>query len=115
MEECQRCHEAEEDRRTLWMACFYEMGELDLPFEKRIMQDKGAGHTQLFYTMRVCKDCRSDWMKAIQYWFHDVEPEPKPKPCGSGIYVREFGANVEISEEEWQRRHPGIEPVRFKG
>jgi hypothetical protein len=51
-------------------------------------------------------------VKAIQYWFHDIEP--KSNSCGSGIYVREFGANVEITEEEWKRRHPDIEPVRFK-
>ena len=33
-EKCQRCGEDGEDRRTLWMACFYEMGELGIPLEQ---------------------------------------------------------------------------------
>ena len=32
MEECVRCKEVDEDRRTLWMRCFYEMNELEVPF-----------------------------------------------------------------------------------
>ena len=36
-EACQRCGEIGEDRRTLWMACFYAMGELGLPFEERTL------------------------------------------------------------------------------
>lgn len=31
----------------------------------------------------------------------------------SGIFVREGGATIEISREEWDRRHPGREPVTF--
>lgn len=31
----------------------------------------------------------------------------------SGIFIRENGATVEISEEEWNRRNPDREPVRF--
>jgi len=34
---CQRCGEDGEDRRTIWMACFYEMNELDIPFETKIL------------------------------------------------------------------------------
>lgn len=33
-EKCIRCGEPGPDLRTLWMACFYEMMELELPFEK---------------------------------------------------------------------------------
>ncbi len=103
MEECQRCKDIDEDRRTLEMACFYNMNELDVPFK--------LDETTRTYSLRVCKDCRSDWMKAIEYWFHNGSI--KKESFGSGIYVREFGANVEISDEEWNRRHPGIEPCRF--
>ena len=31
----------------------------------------------------------------------------------SGIFVRENGATVEISREEWDRRYPGREPVTW--
>lgn len=33
---------------------------------------------------------------------------------GSGIFVRDNGATVEISREEWDRRYPGREPVTIK-
>jgi len=144
-EACQRCGEVGEDRRTLWMACFYAMNELKLPFDqvrilglatKKIGEEpskhfsshasKEANqnpswmipifaepkpsekpHPYHFFTLRVCKSCRSDWMSAIQTWFQP--PTPKPSP-GSGIFVRENGATVEISREEWDRRHPGETP-----
>lgn len=38
--------------------------------------------------------------------------EPRPV-TGSGIYIREAGSTVEITDEEWQRRYPGMEPVRL--
>lgn len=105
MEECQRCTDINEDMRTLEMACFYDMKELNVPFK--------LNEETRTYSLRVCKDCRAAWMKAIENWFHNSSF--KKDAGGSGIYIREFGANVEISEEEWKRRHPGIEPVRFKG
>lgn len=105
VEECQRCKDIDYDRRTLEMACFYDMNELNVPFK--------LDEATLVYSLRVCKDCRSEWMKAIQSWFNNVEQEPKSP--GSGIFVREFGANVEISDEEWNKRHPGVEPCRFRG
>lgn len=33
----------------------------------------------------------------------------------SGIFVREKGQMKEISEEEWYKKHPNNEPVRFLG
>jgi hypothetical protein len=133
-EACARCGEVGEDRRTLWMACFYDMAELRVPFEQRqimgvstrqtgsvsshgwdrpVFAEQPADakpHSNKFYTLRVCKDCRGDWMGAIAEWFQNP---PARESCGSGIFVRENGATVEITEEEWQRRNPGQEPVRF--
>lgn len=37
---------------------------------------------------------------------------PQPRPAGSGIFVREAGQTKEISQEEWDARSPGREPVR---
>ena len=34
---CQRCGEIEEDRRTLYTACFYELDELGLPFTHKVL------------------------------------------------------------------------------
>ena len=137
MEKCQRCGEEGEDRRTLWHDCMYAMNELNVPFnqlaidgvclertgtevttfghklpvwedpEKVRETKKNQKHS--FFTLRVCKDCRAQWMGAISKWFHDV---PAKESCGSGIFVRRNGATVEISEEEWDRENPDREPVR---
>lgn len=142
-EKCQRCGEVGEDRRTLWMACFYEMQELGLPFTRKPLLEADPVHLKLhkpaptinlsngqmlsigsgevttdqplggrqFYTLRVCKDCRGDWLAAIKTWFE----APRAKEhVGSGIFVRRNGANVEITEKEWYQMHPDKEPVRMK-
>ena len=54
-----------------------------------------------FFTLRVCKECRADWMSAIECWFKAVPK--KTESCGSGIFVRLHGINVEISLEEWEQ------------
>ena len=110
MEECQRCKEVDEDRRTLWMSCFYEMDELGMPFS-HVCPAEAPDVPRKFYTMRVCKECRGLWMAMIKFWYGI--PDNKQASCGSGIFVREFGATIEISEAEWNKRNPGIEPVRF--
>jgi hypothetical protein len=38
--------------------------------------------------------------------------EPIAKPTSSGIFIRENGANKEISVDEWNARFPDREPVR---
>lgn len=102
---CQRCNEKELDRRTLWMACFYAMEELGLPFKQMKAGD------QNFFTLRVCKACRADWMRAIQKWFNE---KPVKESCGSGIFVRRNGATIEITEEAWKQLYPDREPVRIR-
>lgn len=134
-EKCVRCGEIDEDRRTLWMACFYAMNELPIPFEECAVlgwhQEKtgtketfvgpvsvfnskkdGDPHSYKFFTLRVCKECRADWMGAIETWFVSAR---KKESCGSGIFVRENGAIKEISDEEWNQRNPERAPVRYVG
>jgi hypothetical protein len=103
MEQCQRCKEVDYDRRSLWMSCFYEMDELGLPFNKIQLEDRQ------FYTLRVCKNCRADWLSQIKNWFNSFEPK---KECGSGIFVRNHGVAVEITQEEWDAQNSKHEPVR---
>lgn len=109
-EQCQKCKELGEDRRTLWMACFYEMMETGLPFLKeRIVvidntnppEAEVLGYRdRLFYTLRVCKGCRADWMQSIKDWFYEEKPS-ESIPVGSGIFIRELGKCKEITREEW--------------
>jgi|SRR6185503_610635 len=107
MEACQRCHEIDEDRRTLAMACFYEMDELKIPFKHEESVEQGR-----LYTLRVCKRCRADWMESIQNWFFNINLDEES--CGSGIFVMRNGVPVEISDEEWYSMYPDSEPVRFR-
>lgn len=115
-EKCIRCGNAGVDRRTLWMACLYDMSELDVPFEKNHLYsiscaDNGCGKIQPkeMFTLRVCKRCRSEWMDAIQRWFHadpkgvdhDADEEQPSESCGSGIFIRDKGAIREVTREEW--------------
>ena len=104
-ERCARCGEIGEDRRSLWMACFYQMNELKLPLVERVLfhakteeltpakealklpdsnivlqsgtvRSSGELTPQILYTLRVCKGCRSDWMQAQQRWFAEKQ-EPQ--------------------------------------
>jgi hypothetical protein len=129
---CARCGEEGEDRRTLWMACFYAMQELGIMFDRSIALlpppsaelnvaeeptvldipngpsiTIGSGKVQTdalltpmqFFTLRVCKDCRADWMQAIVSWFNSSQN----KGPGTGIFIRRNGANVEVTEEEFRK------------
>ena len=129
---CQRCGEDGYDRRTLWMACFYEMSELGLPFEECAIkgrfvkligkEDAGIGFgiktpkyakenlkqepdLHGFYTLRVCKECRGAWLGAQKEWFNSIK---KHSETGTGVFVRRNGANVELTPEEvedWRNRN----------
>ena len=69
MRKCRRCKKIGRDRRTLWMACFYQMMELGIPFKhQKLGGDK-------LYTLIVCKDCRADWLCAIREWFNQGKEE----------------------------------------
>jgi len=54
----------------------------------------------VMFTLRVCKQCRSDWMDAIERWFNNVQPVQR---VGTGIFVRKNGATVEVTYSEWEK------------
>lgn len=131
-DECVRCGELGEDRRTLWMAALWDMSTLGPPFETKtlfhadlervtdvakmpteinaggqritiapaVLRYEGDIEPHQFFTLRVCKDCRSDWLRAIEEWFKGAKT-----PEGEGdIPIRELGAMKMITREEWDRR-----------
>jgi hypothetical protein len=127
-EQCQRCKKWGEDRRTLWQACFYALDEYDVPFNQvqitgHFCEQNGtenleflnnkevptfaepdtseAARNYKFFTLRVCKECRASWMRAIADWFQAAPTQPES--CGSGILIRRDGINVEVTLEEWQQ------------
>ena len=124
MEKCDKCGKKGEDRRTLWMACFYAMNELQVPFEQvairgTLQQKTGEEQSAIFehvknpvftdhpeaderqhgfFTLRVCKECRASWMDAISSWFNSGSE--KRKSTGTGVFGRKNGATYEMTEEE---------------
>ncbi len=67
-EKCQCCGEMGHDRRTLSMACGYAMNELNVPFVEKDFENVPS-FGKSFFTLKVCKDCRSRWMHTIEDWF----------------------------------------------
>lgn len=114
---CARCGEQGADRRTLWMACLYQMDEFRVPFEQVAIvgrlarferkgkygtaefgQPGGEERSHPFYTLRVCKPCRGEWLAAIEQWFL-AEPQGERR-TGSGVFVRRCGVDVELTSDE---------------
>jgi hypothetical protein len=125
METCQRCGEDGQDRRTLEMGCWYDMSELDVPFEPTAIKGKhmklGRTESTIFgpvrtfvddpdakeqqtrlYTLRVCKSCRADWMQAIESWFKNIDLTGEDGV--PGVYVRDKGTNRLMTQDEINRR-----------
>jgi hypothetical protein len=96
LERCERCGTVGQDRRTLWMACFYAMDELGIPFTQVgllgiVLEPTGEigqygmpvyktphpdwhekADRRVMFSLRVCKGCRGDWLSAIKTWFRKV-------------------------------------------
>lgn len=71
-EKCQCCGESGQDRRTLHMSCLYDMSELSIPFVEHVEIDPHTKKVKLReHRLQVCKDCRGDWLRAIEKWFLD--------------------------------------------
>lgn len=71
-EKCVRCGEVGQDRRTLVMSCGGDMQDPDpmtlhVPFQR--LREPGKSTSKAPYTLRVCKQCRADWIAAIGQWF----------------------------------------------
>jgi len=131
---CQRCGAPEGgDLRTLWMACFYAMDEIKLPFKQRILFDADREKLTKVKDPDVikCNDgfeikvgpgvlkCDGELTPQGFFtlvvckdcradWLHAIKKwfsmQPERAEIGSGIYVRDFGASKEITREEWDRR-----------
>lgn len=103
---CQRCDQEDEDLRAIYMQCNYDMGELNIPFEIESIYEEHESREikRMFYILKVCKSCRSDWMHFIKLWFNSFPPHLMPS-CKSGIFIRDLGANREIPEEHYNLYH----------
>jgi hypothetical protein len=143
VEVCDRCKEPlEGDGRTLWMACFYAMSELEVPFK-----EVPVFHVHDLNTLSMVKEptvlglkdgtkinlggaelkCSGTLHANSMYtlrvckecratWMNTIEKwfnsVKQPRNVGSGIFVRIKGTTVEVTEEEYEEMYPGRKPVR---
>ena len=74
-----------------------EVGEKKITLQSGTVRSNGKLQPIKLYTLRVCKDCRADWMQAIQDWY---AAGPKQRRTGTGVWLREKGSNREATPEE---------------
>lgn len=85
----------------------FETGSPSLPkitLAPPVFNYEGELTPETLYTLRVCKDCRSDWLKAIEDWFKAGPQTPPDDGQVRNIPIRERGTTRMISREEWDER-----------
>lgn len=126
---CQRCGAGPLDLRTLWMAGMMAMDDGDLPVDRVAVLGTYCGSPEPlpggvtgmplwqvtdhekryheFYTLRVCKDCRSAWYNAIDAWFKDEtvdEDDDTPQSNGQNFSLkfRQLIIDRSLSFDGWK-------------
>jgi hypothetical protein len=66
MDKCQRCGVQSPDLRTLLVNCLWKLEETEIPFA---VYDHIASDGRKFYALRICKDCRGLFIRALVQWF----------------------------------------------
>ena len=121
---CQKCGEIVDDIRTLYMACWYDMSELKLPFRtSRVVGEElnqigekvfdnsvplfsspkeKENFDEIFSKLSVCKSCRAGWMSAIKDWFNSERDLTTKPTIERNVPVRSLGTTIWITEEEWR-------------
>jgi len=110
------------------MACLYDMSELGIPLREvqldgsvankvgekslgengfpnivvSVFGEPDVPHKRNFYLLRVCKRCRSDWMRAISDWFLD-KPVVEDDDDSGGVFVRDLGHTRKAADAEVSR------------
>ena len=79
------------------MSCGYDMNELGLPFDQARLTG-ASGTSRECYFLRVCKDCRADWMRTIQSWF--LKGQEAATRGNISIPVMSLGTIRQMTEEE---------------
>lgn len=109
-ERCQVCGEVGEDRRTLKLRYFYDLAEYGLDLDP----------DEHFYNVRTCKDCRADFLTMLVIWARGdlvkVREDRARQDALNGvernIFIRLYGTNVGLTEEEWREINGDRMPVR---
>lgn len=120
---CQLCEAKGEDKRSLWIQCFYDVKEV-LP--EAIDLDQAVGISddlRDFYYLRICKACRGDLLSLLGLWRNKrIERRGLPMDHDGNdddytpernIPVRRNGTTVMLTREEWDAENPDREPIVY--
>ena len=96
---CMLCHAYGQDKRSLFISCFYAIEE-SVP-EAIDLSLCGDGLKERGYYLRLCKSCRSSLLEHLEEWANkrrDLRGVPKDHDgdleddAGGGAFVRIYGA-----------------------
>lgn len=94
---CARCGEPGPDRRTIEIDCFYDLSEVSSKLKL-----VGSSTSANAYRVRVCKECRGQFMEMLRNFLDNpctlVEPPPDPE---ANIPVRVMGHIVMMTKDQF--------------
>ena len=101
---CMLCGAKGEDKRSLWIDCFYAVHEV--PDDQKVAHNRG-------YYLRICKTCRGRLLEHLRTWGNecrtmrelpkDSDGSPEFTDPDRNIPVRMHGTTVVLTREEWDR------------
>lgn len=106
------------DLRTLRIGCFYDLTEVSDKFTPVAATIEGVDRPQNLYSMRICKDCRGDFMGLLRQFIDTqmstvVDREVDDLNPERNIPIRVDGRTMMVTEGEWESfRATGKPPVR---
>lgn len=112
---CMCCHAYGEDKRSLWIDCFYAVNEV-IPEAIELsthIDPQPENHTRGYY-LRICKNCRARLLGMLGTWWQegvarrelekDHDGNVEETDPDRNIAVRENGIVKMITREEWDER-----------
>lgn len=108
---CMICHAHGEDKRSLFISCFYNVQEV-VP-EALDIQDAGIENFKIGFYLRICKTCRGELLRLLGVWrANRITERGIPLDHDGGrmddyegnmVPVRVNGAIIHMTEEEYAR------------
>lgn len=106
------------DLRTLRIGCLYDLSEVSDLFQPVLAQIDRVEKQQTLWTMKICKDCRGDFMGVLRQFIDTQMATMVDRACEElnperNIPVRVDGRTMMMTEPEWRHfRATGKPPVQ---
>lgn len=89
---CQCCHAYGSDKRSLFVACFYQIDEMIPEF----IDLHNTDSPQRGYYMRICKTCRARFLRHLEQWYEEGVRRRKLTKDHDGEAYGEYGPEANI-------------------